>query len=124
MIGRTFFVWLSLLIIILCKYSSTNQTPFFSNYGHHPQVDAFQVKDVGNSAAEDLVAHLAAIHDELAFQLNEAQDRYKDYVDHNWKLHPNFHIGDHVWFLRWDIQTKRPSRKLNYQRLSPFKIIA
>jgi hypothetical protein len=91
---------------------------------HHPQVDAFQVKDVGNSAAEDLVAHLAAIHDELAFQLNEAQDRYKDYVDHNWKLHPNFHIGDHVWFLRWDIQTKRPSRKLNYQRLSPFKIIA
>jgi hypothetical protein len=47
---------------------------------------------VGNPAAEDLAAQLATIHDELAFQLYEAQDHYKDYADRNWKLHPNFHI--------------------------------
>jgi hypothetical protein len=78
---------------------------------------------VGSPAAEDLAAHLAAIHDELAFQLYEAQDRYKDYADRNRKIHPNFHIGNHVWLLRRNVQTKRPSRKLDYQRLGPFKII-
>jgi hypothetical protein len=74
---------------------------------------------VGSSAA-----HLIDIHDELAFQLYKAQDRYKNYANRNQKIHPNFHIGDHVWLLRRNIQTKRPSRKLDYQRLDPFKIIA
>jgi hypothetical protein len=54
-------------------------------------------------AAEDLAAHLAAIHDELAFQLYKAQNRYKDYADRNQKLHPNYHIRDHVWLLRRNI---------------------
>ena len=58
--------------------------------------------------AEDLAAYLAAIHDEFAFQLYKAQDHYKDYVDHNRKLNSNLHIGDHIWLLRWNIQTKRP----------------
>jgi hypothetical protein len=79
---------------------------------------------VGSSAAEDLAAHLVAIHDELAFQFYEAQDRYKDYIDRNRKLLSNFHIGDHVWLLQRNIQTKRPSRKLDYQQLGPFKLIA
>jgi hypothetical protein len=105
-------------------HSSTKQTSFFSNYGHHPRADPFQVKDVGSRAAEDLVAHLPAIHNDITSQLYEAQDRYKDYADRNQKLHPNFHIGDHVWLLRQNIQTKRPSRKVDYQRLGPFKILA
>ena len=53
-------------------HSSTRQTPFFSNYSHHPRVDPFQVKVMGSPAAEDLAAHLITIYDELAFQLYEA----------------------------------------------------
>jgi hypothetical protein len=78
---------------------------------------------VESPIAEDLAAHLAALHDELAFQLYEAQDHYKDCANRNQKLHPNFHIGDYIWLLRRNIQTKIPSRKLDYQRLGPFKII-
>jgi hypothetical protein len=40
-----------------------------------------------------LATHLAAIHDKLAFQLYETQDRYKNYVDRNRKIHPNFALG-------------------------------
>jgi hypothetical protein len=121
--------WANLLPLVEFAYnntlhSSTKQTPFFSNYGHQPQADPFEVKDVGSPTTKDLATHLAAIHDELAFQLYEAQDRYKDYADRNRKLHPNFHIGNHIWLLRRNIQTKRPSRKLDYQQLGPFKIIA
>jgi transposase InsO family protein len=50
-------------------YSSTKQTPFFSNYGHYPRTYSFQIKDVGSPTTENLATHLAAIHDELAFQL-------------------------------------------------------
>ena len=53
----------------------------------------------------------------------EAQDHYKNYAHRNWKLHPNFHIGNYVWLLRRNIQTKRPSRELDYQQLGLFKII-
>jgi hypothetical protein len=71
-------------------HSSTKQTPFFSTYGHHPRADPFLVKDIGSPAIEDLAAHLAIIHDELAFQLYEVQDCYKDYANCNRKIHPNF----------------------------------
>jgi hypothetical protein len=51
MIGQTYkFAYYNTL------YSSTKQTLFFSNYGHHPQADPFQVKDVGSPVVEDLVA--------------------------------------------------------------------
>lgn len=103
-------------------HSSTKQTPFFANYGRHPQADPFQVKNVGSPAAEDLAMHLANIHNELTLQLQEAQDRYKDYADHHRKAQPQFKIGDRVWLLRRNISTKRPSRKLDYQRLGPFEI--
>jgi hypothetical protein len=73
-------------------HSSTKQTLVFSIYDHHPWADPFQVKDVGNLVAEDLAAHLATIHDELVFQLYEAQECYKDYADCNRKIHPNFHM--------------------------------
>jgi hypothetical protein len=58
-----------------------------------------QVKDVGSPVAKDLATYLVAIHDELAFQLYKAQNRYKDYTDRNRKLHSNFHIGDQIWLL-------------------------
>jgi hypothetical protein len=121
--------WMDFLHLVEFAYnnimhSSTKQTPFFPNYGHHSRADPFQVKDVGSHVAEDLAAHLVAIHNELAFQLYKAQDCYKDYADYNWKLYSNFHIGDHIRFLQRNIQTKRPSKKLDYQRLGPFKIIA
>jgi hypothetical protein len=96
-------------------HSSTKKTPFSSNYIHHPRANPFQVKDVGSPAEEDLAAHLVAIHDELAFQLYDAQNRYKSYSNCNWKIHPNFHIRNQTWFLRRHTQTKQPSRKLDYQ---------
>jgi hypothetical protein len=120
--------WVDLLPLAEFAYnntmhSSTKQTPFFANYGQHPRADPFQVKHVGSPAAEEFTTYLAKIHQELTFQLQQAQDRYKDYADQHRKIHPEFKIGDRVWLLRKHIQTKRPSKKLDYQRFGPFKII-
>ena len=93
--------WMDLLPLAEFAYnntmhSSTKQTPFFSNYGLHPQANPF---DVESLAIEDLAVH-------LTIQLYEAQDRYKDYAYRTWKIHPNFHVGDQVWLLQRNIQTK------------------
>jgi hypothetical protein len=36
---------------------------------------------------------------------------------------PPFKVGDMVWLLRKNISTTRPSRKLDYRRLGPYKIV-
>ena len=36
---------------------------------------------------------------------------------------PSFNVGDLVWLLRRNIKTTRPSDKLDYRRLGPFKIL-
>jgi hypothetical protein len=74
-------------------HSSIKQTPFFSNYGHHPRADPFQVKDVGSSAA-----HLAAIHNEFAFQHYEAQDHYKDCRSQSEDISQFSHWGSRMAF--------------------------
>ena len=96
----TNFLYLAEFVYNNTIHSSTKQTPFIFNYGHHPGADPFQIKDVESLAAKNLATHLAAIHDELAFQLYGAQDHYKDYADRNQKIHPNFHIENQVWLLR------------------------
>jgi hypothetical protein len=90
--------WTDLLFLAEFAYnnslhSSTKQTPFFSNYGFYPRANLFHRKDVESPIAEGLAAHLAAIHDELVFQLYEAQDRYKDYADRTRKNTPIFTLG-------------------------------
>jgi hypothetical protein len=102
----TYLLFLAKFAYNNTMYSSIKQTPFFSNYGYHPRVDPFQVKDVGSLIAKDLVAHFTAIHDELAFQLYEAQDRYKDYANRTKKIYSNFHIRNQAWLLQPNIQTK------------------
>ena len=36
---------------------------------------------------------------------------------------PSFQIGDLIWLLRRNIKTSRPSEKLNFRHLGPFKIL-
>jgi hypothetical protein len=120
--------WTDFLPLVEFAYNNTmhlsiKQTPFFSNYDHHSQADLFHVKDVRSSVAEDSVAHLVAIHDEFVFQLYEALDHYKDYAKRNRKVYPNFHIGNQTWLLRRNIQIENSSRKLDYQRLGPLKLL-
>jgi hypothetical protein len=55
-------------------------------------------------------------------ELVRAQENYKKAVDQKRKEQPTFHPGDSVWLLRKNIRTKRPSGKLDYKKIGPFKI--
>ena len=54
----------------------------------------------------------------------KAQANYKEFYDRKVKDAPEYKVGDLVWLKRTNIATTRPSQKLDYQKLGPFKIIA
>jgi hypothetical protein len=53
---------------------STQQTPFFANYGYHPKFDQFNFNKVENPTAIDLTTRLSEIHTKMKDKLLESQD--------------------------------------------------
>jgi len=53
-----------------------------------------------------------------------AQLRQKGYYDQHRKSHPNLQSGDMLWLFPRNIKTTRPSKKLDYKNIGPFKILA
>ena len=104
------------------KHKSTQFSPFFANYGHHPRVTLQVPGDSLNPAAEDLVDRLKKVHESLKQNLTTAQENYKKFFDRRVKDAPSFKVGDLVWLARRNITTTRPSTKLDYKKLGPFKI--
>jgi hypothetical protein len=107
------------------KSASTGMSPFFANYGFHPRA-APKVRTEPASyehpAAETLADHLRNVHAELRVELEKAQQAYKRKFDRKAKPVPSFKVGDLVWLNRKNIETTRPSAKLDFKRFGPFKI--
>ena len=120
--------WVDLLSLAEFVYNntlqgSTQQTPFFANYGHHPRFDQFNLNISENPAATDLATRLSDIQKQMKQSLFEAQEHQKTNVDKSRKEHPNISIGEKVWLLRRNLKTRRPSDKLDYRRLGPFPVV-
>jgi Integrase zinc binding domain/Chromo (CHRromatin Organisation MOdifier) domain/Integrase core domain len=106
------------------QHASTLMSPFFANYGVNPRFSLQVSNDPSqNPAAEDLVARLKTIHQQLKENLTAAQTKYKEFHDVHVKEAPPFAVGDLVWLSRRNITTTRPSTKLDFKRLGPYKIL-
>src|SRR6202048_4195452 len=107
------------------KHTSTQVSPFYANYGFHPQISILNPapQENANPTADDLVQKLERIHNDLRGTLREAPLKYKEVFDAHVKESPLFRVGDLVWLSRKHIKTSRPSLKLNAKRLSPFRIL-
>lgn len=104
-------------------HSSTGQSPFYANYGYHPNF-TFKVSDRPTvPAAEDWVQQVQQLHKNLVLEMTKAQERYKKFFDRKVQESPQFSPKDKVWLLPRNITTSRPSRKLDHRRLGPFKIM-
>jgi len=64
------------------------------------------------------------LHESLRSEMVAAQLRQKEYYDLHRKPNPNLRSGDMVWVLPRNINTTRPSKKLDYKKIGPFKILA
>ena len=55
--------------------------------------------------------------------MKHPQETYKRKFDRKANPAPSFKVGDLVWLNRRNIATTRPSRKLDFKRFGPFKIL-
>ena len=81
-------------------HASTQQTPFFANYGYHPKLDMLNPVANNNPAAEGFAKQLSELQATLRLQLQIAQESYKASTDKFRNEAPTFKIGDKVWLLR------------------------
>jgi hypothetical protein len=121
--------WFDLLPLAEFAYNnatqeSTKMSPFYANYGLHPRfMSQFQApSEQAAPAATDFAAHLHETHDRLVENVKAAQDsqaRYYDAKHQRVELEPS----DMVWLNASNISTSRPSKKLDWKRLGPYKVI-
>ena len=63
------------------------------------------------------------LHQTLREEMTTAQLRQKKNYNKHRKPNPNLKSGDMVSFLPCNVKTMRPSKKLDYKKMGPFRII-
>ncbi|QRV73356.1 Retrotransposable element Tf2 protein [Ceratobasidium sp. AG-Ba] len=71
-------------------------------------------------AADEHIKQLKEVQHEVLSSLHMAKERMK--AGNNSTL-PDYKVGDKVWLDAKNIETQRPSKKLDHQSLGPFKIV-
>jgi len=111
-------------------HASTGKTPFFANYGYHPTGPSTAsppaltpTPDSSSPAADRLVDVLRDLHGQLTLSLAAAAETHARFYNRKVKAAPQLKADDQVWLLRHNIATTRPSSKLDYKRLGPFRVV-
>jgi Reverse transcriptase (RNA-dependent DNA polymerase)/RNase H-like domain found in reverse transcriptase/Integrase zinc binding domain/Chromo (CHRromatin Organisation MOdifier) domain/Integrase core domain/Retroviral aspartyl protease len=105
------------------QHSSTETSPFYANYGYHPRHQMSILRTKINPAAESYTERIHAVQKDLQINLQKAQETQKKYYDKYIQQGPGFTVGDKAWLIRKNIKTTRPSRKLDYRRFGPYRIV-
>jgi hypothetical protein len=96
-------------------HSGSNQSPFYTCYGFHPQ---FAVGDKSTNqipAADEHAKFIKKGLEEAKASLKITQETHKRYYDRKHRVALTFKIGDKVWLDASNIQTDRPSKKLAHR---------
>jgi hypothetical protein len=120
--------WVALLPMAQFSYNSsatetTQISPFKANYGYEKTAFAEPRKtDVDNETGRVLAGDIKTLHRELIEELKFIAERNASYYNKKRSQEPTLKEGDKVYLVRKNIQTKRPSDKLDHKKLGPYKI--
>ena len=103
---------------------STRLTPAYANFGFTPDAyhDARKPETI-NPAAIIKSDDLKNLHNELRTELEFVRKRMQRYYDPKRVGGPTFSEGDMVYLSTKNITTKRPSHKLDFKYIGPYKIV-
>ena len=105
-------------------HGSTGYTPFFLLMGYHPEINIEPEEMEAGAApnAQLLTEELELVRLELAERYRFATATQAHYYDLKHKPQ-TFATGDHVFLSSKYIANRRPSKKLDWKWLGPFKVI-
>jgi hypothetical protein len=101
---------------------STQLSPFYANYGFEPEINKQPRQGPLAEKAILTTEQLQNLHAEMRSQLEFIRQRMSQYYNTKRLEGPNLQRGDMVYLLRKGMRTTRPSDKLDYKKLGPFKI--
>jgi hypothetical protein len=104
-------------------HSGSNQSPFYTCYGFHPQ---FAVGDKSTNQIPMADEHAELIRKGLAeakASLKITQETHKQYYDRKHQVTLTFQPGNKVWLDTANIQTDQPLKKLAHKRLGPYEVL-
>nr|AAG24792.1 pol protein [Colletotrichum gloeosporioides] len=120
--------WVVLLPIAQFAYNSavgesTKESPFYLNYGFEPT--AYGEPRAGPEAVKAVasVKQIKDIQANARRELEFVRKRMTHFSNQRRIEGPTLREGDSAYLIRRNIKTKRPSDKLDYKKLGPFKIL-
>ena len=123
--------WLPLAEFAANSHTSetTKMSPFQANYGIEPRFGVeLPTKGVTSAsssdvhAAKDFAKQMMTLHEQLRHEMTLAQAHYEKHASGR-APSPNYQIGDIVWLNAKNLRSERPSKKLDWKNLGPFKVI-
>ena len=103
------------------KHAATGKTPFELNFGRHPWKGDLMVQ-TELPQVEEFAKKLQESWKQVAQAMEEAQKNMKQQFDKKRKNPQGLKVDDHVWLENKNIQSNRPSKKLDNKRYGLFRI--
>ena len=72
--------------------------------------------------ATDLAGKMEGIWEHLADEIGLAQARMETAANRKRQPAPRYQLGDRVWLSTKNLQTERPSKKLDHKQIGPFRV--
>ena len=112
------------------EHEAIKTTPFVANKGFHPLFDLAprQESNTGTDnphhpLASELIDTLSLTHQELVKHITHANETSARAYNKTHMEPPTFNIGDMVMLSTRNIKTTRPTKKLDYRFIGPYKIL-
>jgi len=106
--------------------SATNvhkMTPFFANYGFHPQREWMKHREAHNPGVKMYAHWMQDVHRQVKQTLENTRQSMKKYCDRKGMEQPSIEVGGLVMVNAKKIGTKRPSKKLSPKLYGSFKVL-
>jgi len=103
---------------------STKVTPFFANYGYHPRfLPDLSRQNEETPEVSEYATVFGRLHEELRTEMKETQIARAEQANKTRHLDSIMEPGARVWLKRKNIQTTRPSNKLDHKQIGPYTIL-
>jgi len=120
--------WYQLLPLAEHAYNNSitnahGMSPFYANYGFHPQTECMKEREAQNPGAGLYVHWMQVTHQHARKALEQTREEMSKYYHRKARQQTDIKVGDLVMLNAKNIRTKRPTKKLSPKMHGPFKVL-